>query len=38
MMIEGQSLGQVYVEASILTGMTIALMTLSLKNFKNRLG
>ena len=38
MMIEGQTLAQVYVEASILTGMTVALMALSLKNFKNRLG
>lgn len=38
MMIEGQTLSQVYVEASILTGMTVALMALSLKNFKNRLG
>lgn len=38
MMIEGQTLAQVYVEASILTGMTVVLMVLSLKNFKNRLG
>lgn len=38
MMIEGQTLAQVYLEASILTGMTVVLMALSLKNFKNRLG